>query len=378
MAQGGASVQGSAAWRRGRKNPAVRAPSRLDGAASGPYRSRMPDFWQDSGFHLLERDARGHLTVTEDFLRAYFRRPEVRPVEESCAAERALHESLLKNPREAVGADRLAALADPDAQENYRIVLNFRDLLAAAGTVEECYLRCFLEPGAVPVPPLFIDQMAHVIARSMLEGCEDGLRVRAGECLFREQKVTINDGAVMAADAETVDMFASSGGFGSLGQLIAEAQTPLRTVELDVLSEDNADLYWTRDQRHDTVMNLNFAGDGLDALCRVLETWIRHFLDVGVSIQPVQQITDEKWVWHIGLEAEGTKLLNDLYNGVEVGEARMAHLLALFRMDFQDPQVMVPAIAGRPVYLALAMNQDQVVRLKPQNLLVNLPLAEQG
>jgi len=336
----------------------------------------MPDFWRDSGYHLLARGERGQLRVTDDFLRAYWRRPELRPVEESCAAERALHEALLRNPREAVSEARLAELADPDARENYEVVLAFRDRLIEAGTVEACYMNVFLEAGALPVPPLFVDQMAHVIARSILEGCEDGLRARAGECLFREQKVTINDGHVMAADAETVEMFATTGGFGSLGRLVAEAQTPLKTISLDVLDETNAALYWTRDERHDTVLNLNFAGAGLDALCRVLEAWVRHFLDVEVSIQPVQQIRDEKWVWHIGLDAEGTKLLNDLYNGVDVGEARLARLLGLFRMEFRDPAVMPPAIAGRPVYLAMAMTEAGLLRLKPQNLLVNLPLAE--
>ena len=37
---------------------------------------------------------------------------------------------------------------------------------------------------------------------------------------------------------------------------------------------------------------------------------------------------------------------------------------------------MLPRVAGRPVYLALAMGEDKTVRLKPQNLLVNLPVAE--
>ncbi len=342
----------------------------------------MADFWRDSGYRLLERDGRGYLAVTDDFLRAYFQRPEVRPVEESCAAERALHAALLKNPREAVTAARLGELDDPDAGENYRVVLGFRDRLLAAGTLEECYLRLFLpssdaDTGA-PVPPLFIDQMAHVIARGILEGCEDGLRARAGEMLFREQKVTIEDGTIMAADAETVDMHATSGGFGDLGRLIAEAQTPLRTVELDVLSEANAGLYWGRDQAHDTVLDLSFAGAGLDALSRLLESWIRHFLDVEVSIQPVQQITDEKWVWHIGLDAEGSALLNDLYNAVEVGETRLARLLSLFRLEFADSSVMPAAIAGRPVYLAMAMTEQGALRVKPQNLLVNLPLAERA
>ncbi len=33
-------------------------------------------------------------------------------------------------------------------------------------------------------------------------------------------------------------------------------------------------------------------------------------------------------------------------------------------------------VTGRPVYLGLAMTTDSVLRMKPQNLLVNLPLAE--
>ena len=348
----------------------------------------MQEFWTDSGYRLLERGPQGHLVVGDEFLRAYFMRPEVCPVEESCPSERALHAALFANPREAVSESRLAELTDPDARDNYRVVLGFRDRLTEAGTLEECYLRLFL-PSAesqspdtpiagVPVPPLFIDQLAHVILRAALEGCEDALRVRAGELLFREQKVTINDGHVMAADAETVEMYATTGGFGSLGRLIVETQAPLRTVQLDVLDETNADLYWSRDQRYDTVLNLNFAGTGLDALCRVLETWVAHFLDLSVSIQPVQTISDEKWVWHVGLDAEGNALLNDLYNGVEVGEARLARLIALFRLEFADPSVMPSKIAGRPVYLAMAMTPDGNLRLKPQNLLVNLPLAERA
>ena len=338
----------------------------------------MPEYWRDSGFHLLKQRADGHLAVTDDFLRAYLQRPEIRPVAESCAAEQVLHAALLKNPREAVSDSRLTALADADARDNYRVLLAFRDRLVAAGTVEACYLGLFLEPDGVMVPPLFIDQMAHVVARAMLGEATDGLRARAAEMLFRPQKVTINDGQIMAADAETVEMFATTGGFGSLGELVVQAQTPLRTVELDVLTEENADLYWSRDQRHDTVLNLNFAGAGLDALCRVLEIWVRHFLDVAVSIQPVQQITDERWVWHIGLDVEGNRLLNDLYNGVEVAESRLACLLSLFRLEFLEASVMRADIAGRPVYLALATTLDGQLRLKPQNLLVNLPLAERA
>ncbi len=341
------------------------------------------DFWRNSGFHLLARDQRGHLALTDDFLRAYWNRPEVRPIEESCAAERALHSRLLAEPRAPVGETELAALADPDATESYRIVAGFRQRLIAAGTLEAAYLDYFRNPpkpnrGEPPVPPLFLDQLAHVILRAVLDGEADALRARAAELLFREQKVTINEGYIMAADAEVVERYATSGGFGDLGRLVAEAQTPLRSIDLDVLDSNNAEIYWARDEAHDTVLNLNFAGDGLDALCRVLERWVAHFLDVAVSIQPVQKISDERWVWHIGLDAEATALLNDLYNGREVGEARLARLLSLFRMDFADPHQMRSDIAGRPVYLAMMMSEAGVLRLKPQNLLVSLPLAAQA
>lgn len=338
----------------------------------------MHDFWRDSGYRLLAVRPDGRLQVTDDFLRAYFLRPEVQPVEESCDAERRLHRALLDNPREAVSAARLEELADPDAQENYRIVLSFRDRLSQAPCLEDAYLGLFLESGRVPVPPLFVDQLAHVLSRHVLNGCTDPLRIRAGELLFREQAVTINDGFIMAGDAETVETHASSGGFGDLGRLISQAQTPLRTLDLDVLNEDNAAIYWERADSFDTVLNLNFAGAGLDALCRVLEAWIRHFLDVEVSIQPVQQISDERWVWHIGLDREASRLLDDLWNGVEPDEARLARLLSLFRMEFKDPGMMPQAIAGRPVYLGLMTDEGGRLKLKPQNLLVNLPLAERG
>ena len=338
----------------------------------------MEDFWQDSGYRLLARRDNGHLAVTPDFLRAYFLRPEVRPVEESCPAELALHESLLQDPARPVTEAEIEALADPDARDNYRVVLAFRDRLCRAGTLEACYLAAFLEDGGVGLPPLFVDQMAHVIVRSVLEGCSDGLRARAGELWFREQQIMIHEGNILAADQETVEMYGKTGGFGSLGQLVAQAQTPLRSVELDVLDRPNADIYWTRSDRFDTALNLSFAAEGLDALARLLEAWIAHFLAVEVSIQPVQKISDERWVWHIGLDAEGSRLLNDLYNGVEVGEERLTHLLSLFRLDFKDPTVMRPDIAGRAVYLALCKTAQDRVRLKPQNLLVNLPLAERA
>ncbi|MBS0336885.1 MAG: hypothetical protein JSS40_08785 [Proteobacteria bacterium] len=334
----------------------------------------MPDFWRNSGFHLLERDARGWLAVTDDFLRAYYLRPEVHPVEDSCEAELALHAALMADPRRAVPEAELDALADDDARDNYRVVLRFRERLLSAGTLEGAYLALF-QAGSVDIPPLFIEQMVHVILRGVLDGCGEPLRLRAAELFFRDQKLNLQDGAILVADLETVEMHAAGNAYGSIGRLIVEAQTSLKSVELDVLDRDNAALYWERESSYDTVISLNHGRAALDALCRGIESWVAHFHGVQVKVKPLARIDEPRWAWHIGLDAASTGILNDLYNGVEVDHGRMRRLLSLFRMDFSSAADMRPDIAGRPVYMALSANEDDVVRMKPQNLLVNLPLA---
>src|SRR5918911_1603527 len=241
----------------------------------------MPDFWRNSGFHLLERDSTGRLRVTDDFLRAYYLRPELHPVEESDDAERALHAALMAEPRRRVAQGELAALGDPDARHNYEVVLRFRDRLLDAGTLEACYLGLFR--GGVDTPPLFVAQMAHVILRNILDGTTDPLRLRAAELFFREQKATIQEGHALLADLETVEMHAAGNRYGSVGRLIVEAQGTLGAVELDVLDRPNAALYWERESRYDTVISLTYGRPALDALARVIEAWIAHFLDLAVK-----------------------------------------------------------------------------------------------
>jgi hypothetical protein len=226
----------------------------------------------------------------------------------------------------------------------------------------------------IGVAPVFVDQLVHVILRNILDGCDDPLRLRAAELLFRPQRVSITESRIMLADQEIVDTQAVASGFASLTNLIADA-APLRTVDLDVLEPDTADAYWNRSDRFDTVLDLSFAKPGLDAFCRVLEQWVAHMLSVSVGIQPVQSIRDERWVWHIGLDAEATAIMNALYNGEEVEEARLANVLSLFRLEFRNEADMLERVAGRPVYLAIAKTADDRLRLKPQNLLINLPVA---
>jgi hypothetical protein len=45
------------------------------------------------------------------------------------------------------------------------------------------------------------------------------------------------------------------------------------------------------------------------------------------------------------------------------------------RLNIEDTRLVDERVGTRPVYLILAMGADKVVRLKPQNLLVGLPLA---
>jgi hypothetical protein len=333
----------------------------------------VPDFWPSSGYRLLERSAEGRLLVTDDYLRSYYLRPELAPVEESCAAERALHATMLELPRRVVRDDEIAAISDEDARENYRVMLRFRDRLLAARTLEAFYFDLFRSD--VSVPPDFIHQTAQVILRGILDVIDSGLDARAAEVFFRRQRVTVQEGTVLLADAVTVDMHATGGGFGNLGRLLREVEAPLRTVELDVLDEANHAEYFRRDERFDTVLALNPGMPGSLALARVIERWIAHFHGTEVRVTPIREIPDEEWRWHVGLDVEATAMLNEIYNGGDVDEERMKRIIALFRADFLDSSALRMELAGAPVFLGLAMTGEGGLTMKPQNLLVNLPLA---
>lgn len=331
------------------------------------------EFWKSAGMHLLTRDGEGWLAVTPDFVRAYLTRPEVHPIAESCAAEVRLHESLMADPFRTVGESELAALADPDAGDNYRAVLALRDVLAAAGTIEGAYLRLVRKPSP-HVPPVFLDQLVHVILRNILATTDDPMRLRAGELFFREQSVSVEDGRIMLADEEIVEMHARAGRETGLGQLLAATGTPTRSVALDVLTRDNAAIYWPRSDRFDTVVDFRFEQPAPDALARVIEGWLAHLLRLEVKVEPRPRIDDDDWRWHIGLDRESTRILNALYQGRELAADDPGRIIALFRMRIPDDRQVLDRVKGKPIYLGLAMTAERRLRLKPQNLLTNLPL----
>jgi hypothetical protein len=333
----------------------------------------MADFWKSAGMHLVRRNPQGWLDVTPELLLAYFTRPEVHPIETSCEEEVRLHEELLRDPYLEVGEDRLSRLADPDAADNYRAVLALRQLLTSAGTIEGAYLK-LIRTKNVAIPPVFMDQMVHLILRNILDGTREPMRLRAAEIFFREQIVSLENGRLLLADEEIVDMHARTGRETGLAQLLAESGTAMRSVELDVLDDDNSEIYWERSDRFDTVVDFRFEQPALDAFARVIEAWLLHLVKLEVRVEPRPKLEDPDWRWHIGLDRESNRILNALFEGRQVALSEIEQLVALFRMWIKDERLVIDRVKRRPVYLALAMTPVRRIKMKPQNLLSNLPL----
>ena len=324
------------------------------------------DFWLTSGWHLLIRDDHGHMLPSADFMRAYFMRDEVAPVEGSCAAELSLHERLINDPFAVIRPMDLSEIADKDVVHNYHAVLEFRNFLAGYSSLESAYMAMAHDVPA-KIPPLFFEQVAQIVLRNILDGETDPIQVRAAEILFRDQVVTLDDGRIMLADHATVQLQVGM-------QKIVEPTNLSDEAQIDILSTETANEYWSRSDMFNTSVDIAFTQPALDWLARVLEKWIAHFLPLTVRITPMVKIEDEAWLWHIGLDADATKVLNDLYLGNDVDEDRLRRILCLFKLEADSG--FVAEMKGKPVYLGLAMNAAGVVRMKPQNILVNLPLAE--
>ena len=323
------------------------------------------DFWLTSGWHLLDKNDEGHLVPTEDFMRAYFYRPEVVPIEESCEAETNLHKKLVDKPFALVEKKELNSIKDKDVIFNYEVILKFRDFLSNYPTLDAAYLA-IARGQSVNFPPLFVDQMVQIILKNILNETPYALQIRASEIFFRTQLVTISEDEIMVADEATVQLQAE--------KKITKANDPKQLeVDIDILRESSADNYWGRSDKFDTSIDLAYTKPGLDALARVIEKWINHFLSIEVLIKPMQKIEDEKWSWHLGLDSDSNKILNDLYHGLDVDEERLKQILCLFQLDAE--QGFVEEMKGKPVYVGLAMNENSKIKFKPQNILTNLPLS---
>ena len=327
----------------------------------------MKDFWLSCGHHLLDRDQGGGLLVTDEFLKAYLARPELSPPPEACAAERTLHATLLADPRAPITATAIAAIVDADARENWQLMISFRDHLARHRTIEGAYID--LVRRAVGLPPLFLNQLVHVILRNVLDSCEDPYVLRAAELFFRPQRLTLHEGSLLAADEETIAGASSA----PLSPLVSMLGLPAATA-IDVLGEGNIDHYWERSDRFDLALDLTAGRRGLAALGGVIARWVFHLLSVEVDIEPLTEMRDVNLPWYVGLDAEATLIGDALWRGEEIDEATRARIVGLYRLTCREPNIMTDKVKGEPIYLILAMTADNVVRLKPQNLVTGLPI----
>lgn len=229
-----------------------------------------------------------------------------------------------------VAAPELAAIADADARENYRHLLSLRDGVQAAGSLQAWVIAQFSH--GVTVPPLFIDLALQAIVAGMLDEPPDALQARAAELFFRTQRLSFEQGRVLAADLETLEEVRQSQGLGELGRLMAQAELKALPAQLPVLGADTESRYWrdatsphfrssllldltqevSTDVGHGVHFKLGNARSGLKPLAVLLERWVRQLLGAEVRITPVPRIDDTRWRWHVGLDVEATALLNDL------------------------------------------------------------------
>jgi hypothetical protein len=274
---------------------------------------------------------------------------------------------LLRDPRRLVTPSQIAAVSDNDAGENWGVLIQWRDHLVRNRTVEATYLD-IVRKGR-KVPHLFLNQLVHLILRNALDDCDDAFVVRAAELFFRPQKLTLHDGSLVAADEETVS------GIGStpISPLVSMLGLPA-AANIDVLSDHNSGEYWQRSDRFDMALDLTVGRRALAALGEVIASWITHLLALDVVVEALAEMRNVTFSWYVGLDAEGTRIGDALWNGEALDDASQSQTVGLFRLTFRENGSVLERLRGEPVYLIAAMNRDKVLWLKPQNLITGLPL----
>jgi Family of unknown function (DUF6352) len=328
-------------------------------------------------------------------------RPELSIVPESCHDERRLHDALALKPLRPVKPEELSAIRDEDARANYAMLLQFRDGVMQAGSLSAWYAQLFAS-GKITLAPLFIDIAVKEILRAVLPEESDAFMHRAAELLYRPQRITLHEGRILSGDQEALDTEKDTAGLGDLGRLLLQNKIQIAGSDaqtLQVLTTEQALTFqeqsahqnyrhtWLLDLTHEQSAQVGAANhsfeirlarkdSGLAALSRVLELWIEHFKGTRVRITPLSKIEDPAWRWHTGLDTQSTDLLNTLYQQQPLQESQLKRLITLFRLDFLSPSDCLPEMQSKPTYLGLAMNEKGLLKLKPQNLLLNLPFAQ--
>jgi Family of unknown function (DUF6352) len=329
--------------------------------------SQKRDFWRSCGHHLLDRDAMGKLLVTDEFLKAYLARPELMPPPEACAAERKLHDVMMSDPRGVVVPSQVAAIADADARENWDVMIGWRDHLVKHRTLEAAYLETIRRN--IRFPQLFIGQLTQAILRNALDDCDDVFVLRAAEMFFRPQKLAMQEGSATAIDLEKETLL----GRQPRSPLVALLGLPIASG-VDTLNDATAASYWERTDRFDMALDLTADRRGLVALGDVVTRWLAHLLAIDVAVETLADLRDASLSWYVGLDSDATRIGDTIWNGNELDDAMRARLIGIYRLTFRNPLDMMEKVRGEPVYLLMAITADEVLRLKPQNLVTGLPI----
>lgn len=327
------------------------------------------DFWLSCGHHLLDRSGDGRLVLTDEFLKAYLARPELMPPPQACDAEREMHATLMCDPRRPIAASQITAMADLDARENWQFAIAWRDHLLTEPSLESAYLSIVRD--RLPFPPLFLDHLVQLILRNALDDCRDAFVLRAAEVFFRSQQLWTYAGSLFAGAVESTEG-------------VPTLQSPLTTLlglgthhAIDVLTEDNASAYWERSDAFDLALDLTVGRRGLAAVGEVATRWIRHLLGVDVTIEAVSELRDAKLTWYVGLDSQGTRIGDALWNEDQVDEPTRQRIVGLYQLRFVDEAAILEIARDTATVLIAAASPDLVLRLKPQNLITGLPLRAQ-
>src|SRR3984893_10198817 len=103
---------------------------------------------------------------------------------------------------------------------------------------------------------------------------------------------------------------------------------------MDVKDDEREWTYWSRSDAHAMVMNIGGNPKARARMCGIMERWSERLLVGAVNVETVASIEDRDWRWFIGLDSEGTKIGNALWNGAALDSPE--RLVALMRLNIED------------------------------------------
>src|SRR5207237_1988446 len=183
---------------------------------------------------------------------------------------------------------------------------------------------------------LFRTQPLHVILRNALDGCDDPFVLRAAELFFRTQRMTLQEGSLIAADEETIAGTSNT----PTSPLVSMLGIPAE-AEIDIMSDENAEHYFEHSDLFHAALDMTAGRRGVMALAEAMGRWIAHVLNIEVTIEPLTELREAKFTWYVGLDSDGSRIGDLLWNGEELDDATAARVVGLFSLTFCDPDVAI-------------------------------------